>query len=217
MIEINGMKVSGRMPIFTAENRGLVRRGVKTQTRRVMKPQPPADEEWWGPEWYTPVIGDDLEPEPGPDIFGIYGENWGIKCPYGTPGDVRVMPEPLKARAIYGDNPNADAFLCAYSDDDKFFHPFEEWRWQRNTLSSLFMPTALGRTLVRYTRIWAERLQDIGDRDAVREGCFTQARNQDELDWSFRTGYQRLWDSINGKTHPWASNPWVWCIEWEAL
>jgi hypothetical protein len=23
-----------------------------------------------------------------------------------------------------------------------------------------------------------------------------------------------LWDHINGKRAPWASNPWVWVLEW---
>jgi hypothetical protein len=22
-----------------------------------------------------------------------------------------------------------------------------------------------------------------------------------------------LWDSINGKSHPWSYNPWVWVVE----
>lgn len=28
-----------------------------------------------------------------------------------------------------------------------------------------------------------------------------------------RCAYRHLWDRINGKSHPWASNPWIWCIE----
>ena len=30
-------------------------------------------------------------------------------------------------------------------------------------------------------------------------------------------GYRYLWDSINLKKHPWASNPWTWCITFKML
>lgn len=36
--------------------------------------------------------------------------------------------------------------------------------------------------------------------------------NQTAID-SFAT----LWDTINGKTHPWESNPWVWVVEFERI
>ena len=94
MITINGYEVAGRMPPFTRENRDLVRSGVKTQTRRVMKPQP----EWpfYGPEVYTSCAVDRFgDMIPGKEVFGIYGDDWGLKCPYGRPGDIRVMCEPL--------------------------------------------------------------------------------------------------------------------------
>lgn len=30
--------------------------------------------------------------------------------------------------------------------------------------------------------------------------------------WCVRGEFESLWNSINGKSHPWASNPWVWAI-----
>lgn len=32
-----------------------------------------------------------------------------------------------------------------------------------------------------------------------------------------RIGYRILWDSINGEKHPWASNPWVWVVEFKKV
>lgn len=29
--------------------------------------------------------------------------------------------------------------------------------------------------------------------------------------------YQMLWSSINGKTFPWSSNPWVWVITFKRV
>lgn len=34
------------------------------------------------------------------------------------------------------------------------------------------------------------------------------------LPYEYKVTYAKaLWDSINGKRHPWASNPWVWRYE----
>jgi len=27
--------------------------------------------------------------------------------------------------------------------------------------------------------------------------------------------FKNLWESINGKKHPWASNPWVWVLSFQ--
>ncbi len=71
------------------------------------------------------------------------------------------------------------------------------------------------------TRIWlevtavkAERLQEISEDDATAEGVSVVYEAYKKA-----TGllpvmdvpvYRFLWDSLNGKTHPWDSNPWVW-------
>lgn len=37
------------------------------------------------------------------------------------------------------------------------------------------------------------------------------------IDECHSQGFRRLWDSINGKKYPWASNPWVWVLEFERV
>jgi hypothetical protein len=54
------------------------------------------------------------------------------------------------------------------------------------------------------------RLQDISEEDAKSEGC--EAWVDTDLTNSYRLGYIHLWDAINGKKHPWSSNPFVWKI-----
>ena len=216
MITINGYEVAGRMPPFTRENRDLVRSGVKTQTRRVMKPQP----EWpfYGPEVYTSCAVDRFgDMIPGKEVFGIYGDDWGLKCPYGRPGDIRVMCEPLHrclTKNICYENP-----LGEIIDGRKAV-----WQWKRDTLSSMFMPTWAGRTLVRYIDIRAERLQDISEEDAIAEGILpyrhgykTFFDGAEQLCPDAKFLFWGLWDSINYKKHPWANNDLVWVIEWELL
>jgi hypothetical protein len=64
--------------------------GRKTQTRRVVKPQPHTDCSHIEVDHYHPTVIDKHGDEaPGDEIFGAYsldGE-WGAKCPYGAPGD----------------------------------------------------------------------------------------------------------------------------------
>lgn len=77
----------------------------------------------------------------------------------------------------------------------------------------------------KYARIWlevtgirVERVQDINYQDIVDEGWdsrssspFTdRSAGEDASDW-----YRNLWDSINGKKHPWESNPWCWVISFK--
>lgn len=37
------------------------------------------------------------------------------------------------------------------------------------------------------------------------------------LDRSAKREYETLWNAINSERAPWASNPWVWAIEFRAL
>ena len=33
----------------------------------------------------------------------------------------------------------------------------------------------------------------------------------------FRVSFGYVWDRINGRTHPWPSNPWVWVLEFDRV
>jgi hypothetical protein len=75
-----------------------------------------------------------------------------------------------------------------------------------------------------------ERVHDISEADAMAEGCervqqLGILRSCGWKDYSGKTpGFMRagnsfrtLWDSINGKTHPWDANPWVWAITFRRI
>ena len=62
------------------------------------------------------------------------------------------------------------------------------------------------------TAVRVERLQEITDEDAKAEGVPDYG---DGTPFDFRWGFQQLWDGINGKRHPWPSNPWVAVYQWE--
>jgi hypothetical protein len=82
--------------------------------------------------------------------------------------------------------------------------------------SPLFMPQWAARIFLRITAVRAERIQDITHFDAQCEGA--KMAPDDELrEYGYRAGFKQLWDSINGKKHPWKNNDYVWVYEFERV
>ncbi len=78
---------------------------------------------------------------------------------------------------------------------------------------SIFMPRWASRILLEITEIRVERLQEITPENCLREGLSLNYQPVSELP----KRYAELWDSLNGKKHPWVSNPWVWVISFKRL
>lgn len=91
-------------------------------------------------------------------------------------------------------------------------------------------------TIYEITGIRIERLQDISEKDAFREGLHPECTGCGELfclikcamghcwapecdseTWSAIKVFKRLWDSIYGKTHPWEKNDWVWVYSFKKV
>jgi hypothetical protein len=71
------------------------------------------------------------------------------------------------------------------------------------------MPRWASRIQLEVTEVRVQLLQEISDDDARAEGC---SGIPDVVDVTPREEYSHLWDKINGKRAPWASNPWVWAV-----
>ena len=92
--------------------------------------------------------------------------------------------------------------------------------WRLPWISSRFMPKWAARTWLEVVSVRAERLQDITEEDAIREGvqAVTMADVPRQAVWSERQDFAQLWDSINDKRgYPWDSNPWVWRYEFKII
>lgn len=178
--------------------------GRKTQTRRVVKPQPTRNSgtEYWA--W-----GGDPEAE-SLDIADI--KNMIVKAsPYNA--DYLWVRETFARSGVDFDEQPFEVEGPVYRTDA--VNPNPKW------IPSIHMPRWASRLTLKITDIRVERLQYISEADAKAEGAKRGTlKIEDQLlvgQGSHRVGFANLWQSINGKTYPWDSNPWVWVVEFEVI
>ena len=101
----------------------------------------------------------------------------------------------------------------------------------------MFMPRWASRILLEIIDIRVERLQDISEADALKEGIrnynfemedspdtyvgYTHLQKDDGKSTLYKTpaiAFERLWDTLNAKKgYQWSSNPWVWVVEFKVV
>lgn len=82
--------------------------------------------------------------------------------------------------------------------------------------SPLFMPRWASRITLRVTGVRIQRLQEISEDDVLAEG--DKFSHDHFLTEAERIGsFSALWDGINGKRAPWASDPWVVAYTFERV
>jgi hypothetical protein len=87
------------------------------------------------------------------------------------------------------------------------------------------MPRWASRITLEVVNVRVERLQEISEADAIAEGVYTNEQALQKLGLPADTKlqgtcvdkYRIVWESINGKKYPWASNPWVWVVEFKKV
>ncbi|MDC8446071.1 MAG: hypothetical protein LV471_09135 [Nitrosomonas sp.] len=168
--------------------------GRKTQTRRVVKPQP-----LFVADPNVPFKTASCDPK------GI------INCPYGKPCDRLWVRETF---AIIDDE---SGYGSAYIEYKASCDKPERIIWK----PSIHMPRWASRILLEVTNVRVDKLRDISEEDAMAEGYISTAIVNDAGDdytgeyaaEAFRT----LWKSpINGQGS-WDLNPWVWVVEFKVL
>lgn len=196
--------------------------GRKTQTRRVVKPQPitvNTTEEGLSVEQFK-AKAKELQDLGLVDIIHGTGGHVFPKCPYGKVGDV------LWVRETFGHNGlGYYRYKALYTEDGTGYkHGFEKWK------PSIHMPFEAARIFLEITNVRVQRLQSIGKQDALREGIQGRVELEDtrhEKDYyQYNFGGERyqsavdafsaLWQSINGE-QSWTANPWVWVVEFKRI
>lgn len=221
--------------LFNADMVRALLDGRKTQTRRVMKPQPePTPDDYPGPKghWWPcntvqSMVHIEDEVQNGKEWSGFAA----AICPYGQAGDRLWVRETF---AYAGEEGTTDG---APNDDwrpaNPSFLPEIHRCWYRATdghsadgfwKPSIHMPRWASRITLEIVSVRVERLKQISERDALQEGIGLVLAD----DWpdpkamseavakSRRAGFKLLWESING-AESWTANPWVWVVEFKRV
>jgi hypothetical protein len=233
--------VKERPILFSAPMVRAILFGEKTQTRRIVKPEPvpipaevfkdpkvPAERQFW---WPSNVARSMVEVR---DMSAL--------SPYGRAGD-RLW---VKETHQYADwSEDGMPWIRYAADYAERFHDSgsipEAWGekltdiWEglsaaenvaidgkardRAWRPSIHMPRWASRITLQITSVRVERLETISHRDALAEGVRVWERWEAERAGSIevnshdpRDAYAELWESINGR-YSWPKNPWVWVVE----
>lgn len=190
--------------LFSAPMVRAILAGTKTQTRRIMKPQPSAGVR------YSIAGTTTLEDGHGAPIRAVYG----------APGDRLWVKETARLDAGHMGRWPAEPVSTSYVADDA---PcvIDAWPWKRRVLSAIFLPRGASRLTLEVTGVRVERVQDISEADAKAEGVVPFPLDLEGDCWTdgtHRAAYNWLWNEINGwNPNSWVANPWVWVVEFKRV
>ena len=199
--------------------------GLKTQTRRPIKPQP--DDDIVDVE-YDAIAGLWLGNTQEDNDLG-YTSSWAARCPMGQAGDR------LWVRETWQHYQNSGQRAADFSEHQRFaancFYRADESNPRTKPLSgkwrpSLLMPRWACRLVLPLVSVRVERVQDITEEDAKAEGVERISAGPGWECWmgygpsssckTARDSFRSLWISIYGEAS-WDLNPWVWVAEWEEI
>lgn len=161
--------------LFKGEMVRAILKGKKTQTRRIMKPQPTGC-----PGRYPGASQDRRK----------WFDDLLDKCPYGQPGDRLWVRETFGEVLIVNSKTSEQRTEIIYRAENENYDKFGmNGGWK----PSIFMPRALSRITLEVVRICVERLQDISEQDAIAEGVGSVEE------------FKALWQRINANwdNNPW--------------
>ena len=201
--------------IFSTPMVQAILQGRKTMTRRVVKPQP------------TSIIDARKSPNVAFALSAEFEVNGSrtIICPYGQIGDRLWVRETWQHTDCLNINPEDESYGYIYKADNQPWEDLDYWRWK----PSIHMPRSASRILLEITNVGVERVQDITEDDAIKEGIKKIHMAEKTvpvyanylLEGKLGTtnpihSFDTLWRKINGN-ESWNTNPWVWVIEFKVL
>ncbi len=183
--------------LFNAPMVRAVLEGRKTQTRRVVKPQPrdaQRIEECAGGGWMVDREQINFPYAPGMRLW--------VRESFSGPHRVDHLPP-----SLWPVNPP----LWYWADGNP-----SSGDWTRPR-PSIHMPRWASRILLEVTAVRVERLQDISEADAMAEGVgWSDYQDQHGERMEPREAFAALWEQINGPGS-WDANPWVWVVEFRRV
>lgn len=214
--------MSERPILFSAPMIRALLASTKTQTRRVLKPQP---------AFASGVSG--IVSGVGPASVAIYPEYLGgpgghfTKARFAV-GDRLWVREAWRTVKSLDHLSPAEIVKVSTEETGGPWCPIiwpaggtrvgSDAAWQGEAAgrlrASMHLPRAFSRITLIVTAVRVERLQDISEADAAAEGCASDLKHYPDgghIGQSARDWYASLWDQING-ARSWQANPWVAAI-----
>jgi hypothetical protein len=200
--------IHNRPILFSAPMVQALLAGKKTQTRRVVKPQPT----------HCPERRMTFDQPNGIGTAEIPADYWRmgkgklarVDCPFGNVGDGLWVRETW----CVGYPGTRDPILYRASYEGGAEHTWKP---------SIHMLRMDSRILLEITDIRVERVQDISEKECLAEGTaaltYRSASAGIEVHFTPKQNFGSLWDSIYGNRQgcSWQANPWVWAITFKMV
>ena len=200
--------------------------GRKTQFRRLVKPQPPSECVYAMNGNGTHAlcfaqasfVNGRLTSDPVCVPPTAKSSDHRLRCPY-TPGSVVLVKEAWNCSGLFfGKKPSE--IICA-SVKAWRYRAGDKSGWQHGWRSAVHMPVAAVRTRRRVVAVRVERVSNISEEDARREGmlespaCFYRTERFAKPYPRASEAFAALWNS----RHPgsWERGDWVWVVDVEKL
>ncbi len=162
----------------------------------------------------------------GSDTLFYNGEetNETLKPPYKV-GDILYIRETFNDietdTILYAADKDFIEYGCKEVDEYLFMESDIKWK------PSIHMPKEAARIFLKVTGVRVERLQDITEEQAIKEGCIDTRGfihsydNEYSNSHSALKAFIELWNGTIKKQdldkYGWEANPWVWVIEFERV
>lgn len=210
--------MTDRSIIFSAPMIRALLDGRKTQTRRLLKPQPPESVDllrYYGAEAPRPALQHTLGwfvPEAG-DLWPCDDEDR-IKIPYAI-GDRLWVTEAHyltddgeSGYAVFAEDESDVAAHLEHVQALMSSHPQVDWSAHIRMRPPTQLPRWASRLTLIVTDVRVQQLQEISRGEAMAEGCpsANMADGPNPRDW-----FRDLWDTLHGPD-AWDDNPWVTAI-----
>lgn len=196
--------------------------GTKTQTRRIIRPQPCQEATKFNKFIYSDDTG--WEARFANDSSPAVCDRK-VHIVIGHTLWVRETWERFDCSCCEGDYYTGECFSVPDKNEGCYLYKAShEIRGDARWHPSIHMPREAARIFLRVTDVRVERVQELSVDDCIEEGV--------EVEWSeslpkpsymslayaerrvkpaFQTAYRELWDSLNAKRgYSWTANPWVW-------
>lgn len=221
--------VKERPILFTSAMIQALLKNRKTQTRRIIKPQPvKADQQVfgnslvWRPNKTSAYY---FDPEDKKSIESAFPH---LYSPYGTKGDFLWVQEEYSLELV-----ESPVYKCIYSDGaiaSVILSAKEEQKLLKRKSGitkkqpGRFMYRSCSRITLEVTDIRVQRLQDITEEEAIAEGIEKTSSMHGYSyyrDYLYGGGdlkpiesFRSLWESLHGK-NAWQNNIWLWVVEFQ--